>query len=300
MDIQHLRHFLRIADLGSVSLAALELNMAQSALSRSIGQMEQNLCAHLFTRHGRGVALTEAGRVLYEQGQGVVRQFDACLLAVKGHASASLQGTLAIGLPPSLCRVMAVPLLRAVKAQFPALQLTLREALSHTLAEWLAHGRVDLAVLYNQQASPKLNLHPIGQEKRYLVSSLDRTPKQNRISLKALSELPLVLPSQPHATRVMLERCLAAHGLRANVAMEVDVIPTILALVKAEPVHALLPRLAVLGIADAAAFSLVPITGHPLSSQVSVASANSQPLSARFDGVRVLLQGLLRETLAQT
>src|SRR5260370_4247443 len=76
MDFRQLRTFTCVAELGSLSKASDTLRIAQPALSRQIKLLEHELRAELFTRNGRGMVLTDAGRVLLARTSGMVRQID--------------------------------------------------------------------------------------------------------------------------------------------------------------------------------------------------------------------------------
>ena len=70
MNVKHLKFFLKIAEIGSLTQAAAVLCIAQPALSRQIQQLEEELAVTLFRRSERGVALTDAGRLLQARGRG--------------------------------------------------------------------------------------------------------------------------------------------------------------------------------------------------------------------------------------
>src|SRR6267142_2910421 len=76
MDLKQLRTFRAVAELGSLSKAADRLRAAQPALSRQIKLLEHELRVELFVRNGRGMLLTEAGRLLLARTSGIVRQID--------------------------------------------------------------------------------------------------------------------------------------------------------------------------------------------------------------------------------
>jgi LysR family nitrogen assimilation transcriptional regulator len=74
MELRQLRYFLKVADLGSISKAAVQLSIAQSAVSQQVSALEHGLRAKLFIRRSNGVELTEAGRLLYRHAQTITRQ----------------------------------------------------------------------------------------------------------------------------------------------------------------------------------------------------------------------------------
>ncbi|MBN8557847.1 MAG: LysR family transcriptional regulator, partial [Burkholderiales bacterium] len=159
MDLRQLEYFVRVAELGSFTRAALALDVAQPALSRQVRLLELELRQSLLTRHGRGAAPTEAGQVLLEHARGILHQVEHArdeLARLRG----ALAGRVTLGLPPSVARALAVPLVQAFGQQLPEARLSITEALSASMQEQLASGRLDIAVLYNAQPVPGLDIAP--------------------------------------------------------------------------------------------------------------------------------------------
>jgi LysR family transcriptional regulator, nitrogen assimilation regulatory protein len=85
MDFKQLHSFSRIAELGSFSKASLALDIAQPALSRQIRLLETEIGAALFIRHGRGVRLTERGRLMLDHARGIIHQCERAMALVRSH-----------------------------------------------------------------------------------------------------------------------------------------------------------------------------------------------------------------------
>ena len=118
MDLKQIEYFIRIAELGSFTRASIELNVAQPALSRQIRLLEVELGQSLLIRTGRGVNTTEAGKVLLEHGHGVLHQIERVREELS-RVRVGLIGRVAVGLPPSLTKILTVPLLKAFRAELP-------------------------------------------------------------------------------------------------------------------------------------------------------------------------------------
>ena len=102
--------------MGSFTRAASSLNVAQPALSRQIRLLEVELRQNLLVRNGRGAVMTEAGKVLLEHGRGILHQVERVREEL-GRVRGALAGRVAIGLPPSIAKVLTVPLTREFRAQ---------------------------------------------------------------------------------------------------------------------------------------------------------------------------------------
>ncbi len=279
MDLKQLEYFVRVAELGSFTKASLALDVAQPALSRQVRLLEVELRQNLLIRNGRGATPTEAGKLLLEHGRGILHQV-ARAREELGRVRGALAGRVAIGLPPSLARVLAVPLTRAFREQLPEASLSITEGLSTTMQEWLVTGRLDIAVLYNAQPAPEIEIAPLQDEELLLVErrppGLAEEPPPPPIPLAEVAQVPLVIPSRPNAIRMQVETEMAALGLRPTVALEIDGVPAILDLVADGAGAALLSRNAVARSIRPSAFRTRPIE-PPLRTRLSLATSSQRP-----------------------
>jgi LysR family nitrogen assimilation transcriptional regulator len=280
MDLKQLACFVRVAELGSFTRAAVALGVAQPALSRQVRLLEVELRQSLLVRNGRGAVPTEAGKLLLAHGRGILHQVQRAHEEL-GRLRGALAGRVAVGLPTSLARVLAVPLTRGFRQTMPEASLSISEGLSVALLESLLNGRLDIAVLYNAQASADLDITPLMVEELVLVQArppgLAEDPPPGAIALRALAELPLVIPSRPNAIRMHVESELAGIGCRPRIALEIDGVSAILDLVADGAGSAVLSRNAVASSVRPSAFSLRPIGEPPLRILVALATSALRP-----------------------
>ena len=279
MDLKQLEYFVRVAELGSFTKAALALDVAQPALSRQVRLLEVELRQNLLVRNGRGATPTEAGKLLLEHGRGILHQVERAREEL-GRVRGALAGRVAIGLPPSLARVITVPLTRAFRAQLPEASLSISEGLSVTMQEWLHTGRLDIAVLYNATHAPDIEITPLMEEELLLVQprppGLAEEPPPPPVPLAVVAALPLVIPSRPNAIRMHVEAEMAAIGVRPAIALEIDGVSAILDLVADGAGAALLSRQAVVSSIRPSAYRMRPID-PPLRTRVSLATSSQRP-----------------------
>ena len=258
MDLKQLEYFVRVAELGSFTRASQALDVAQPALSRQVRLLEVELRQNLLVRNGRGVTLTDAGALLLRHGRGILHQVARAQEELAGGRD-GLAGRVALGLPPSVARALAVPLTRAFRQRMPQARLSITEGLSLAMQEALGAGRLDIAVLYNARPAAGLEIEPLMEEDLVLVQArppgLAEDPRL-QLPLAELAGLPLVIPSQPNAIRMQVEAELAALGLRPQVALEIDGVPAILELVAEGLGSAVLTRHAVASAARPSAFTV--------------------------------------------
>jgi LysR family nitrogen assimilation transcriptional regulator len=245
MDLKQLEYFVRVAELGSFTRASIALNIAQPALSRQIRLLEVELRQNLLTRNGRGATPTAAGKLLLEHGRGILHQV-ALARQELSTARGALAGKVSIGLPPSLSKLITVPLTHAFRKELPQAQLTLTEGFSVLMFEGLRLGNLDMAVLYNPDKSPELEMSLLHEEELVLISprtsvKAATAKKDQQVSLAEIADLPLILPSRPNAFRILIEGEMIGIGCRPNITLEVDGLNAILNLVKEGLGHAVLP-----------------------------------------------------------
>ena len=296
MDLKQLEYFVRVAELGSFTRASIELNIAQPALSRQVRLLEVELRQNLLIRNGRGVTTTEAGKLLLEHGRGVLHQVERAreeLTRVRG----ALAGRVALGLPPSLSKVLTVPLTRTFRARLPEASLSVSEGLSASMQESLINGRLDIALLYNAAPSPDIETTPLLEEELFLVQSRRDAASSAPIPLREVADLPLVIPSRHNAIRVLVEGELAALGSHPKIALEIDSIAAILDLVVDGAGCAVLSRNAVTSLGKPGAFVVRPIVEPPLRSKLSLAVSSRRPTTLTQQAMIELIRHTAAELL---
>ncbi len=298
MDLKQIEYFVRVAELGSFTRAAVALDIAQPALSRQVRQLEVELRQALLVRNGRGATPTEAGQLLLEHGRGILHQVERAREEL-GRVRGALAGRVAVGVPPSVARVLTVPLIRAFRQRMPEASLSITEGLSGTMREALANGRLDIALLYNAEPTPEVELTPVAQEDLFLVQARGTGPAGARaVPLRELAGLPLVIPSRPNAIRMQVEAALAVAGLKPRIAVEIDGVAAILELVADGEGSAVLSRNAVQTSGRPEAFAMRPIGSPRLRSKLSLAVSAQRPSTLTQQAAVQLVRELAWRLLA--
>ena len=302
MDLKQLNCFVRVAELGSFTRAAQALDMTQPQLSRQVRALELRLRQPLLRRHGRGAEPTAGGQRLLEHARAILHQIARAEEDMLHQLDAIPGGQVALGLPPSVARVLAVPMMRAFGQAMPQGRLSISEGLSHALAQEVTQGRLDLAALYAPRAQPALLLEPLAEEELLLVGARPRglaeDPPPAPITLAALAHTPLVVPRLPNAVRACVESALAAQRLRPRIALEIDGVAAMLDLVADGAGHAVLSRHAVLRSPRPWAYTMQRIGDQGLRIALSVASSASHPGSAAQRATLRVLQQTAAKVLA--
>lgn len=302
MDLKQLESFVRVAELGSFTRAALALGIAQPALSRQVRLLEVELRQTLLARNGRGAVPTEAGALLLEHARGILHQVERAREEL-GRMRGSLSGRVTLGLPPSVARALAVPLTQAFRARLPEARLAITEGLSASMQEALLSGRLDIAVLYNAQSRPDFDIAPLATEELLLVqpASTQKPGHSPRpATLKEIARLPLIIPSRPNAIRMHIDAILDAAGLTPHIELEIDGVPAILDLVEDGVGCAILSRNAVFSAPRPDAFSARTIeTPRSPTLRIKLYTAVSalRPATRTQQAAMELVRALARERL---
>ena len=113
--------FVRVIDAGSFSGAAKQLRVGQSAVSKTIAQLEDRLGVRLLLRSTHGLTLTKAGRNFYERAKRTIEEAEQAEAAARGDA-ATLQGRLRVSAPVTFARLHVIPRLPAFLTEHPAVR----------------------------------------------------------------------------------------------------------------------------------------------------------------------------------
>lgn len=242
MEIRQLRYFVRIVELGSFSKAAKELYVAQPALSTQITNLEAELGTQLLSRSVRGVSATDAGKSLYLYAQSILRQIEMLKEEVSSQSDQP-KGPVVIGLPPSVSSVLAVPLITQIRHDSPQIQLKIVESLSGHLEDLVSTGKIEMGLLFHDEeptkdASRKIE-RAVGrvaimkEELLVFTSPNHSLAAETPVSAADVSKMDLFLPGPANITRQIIERHFESKGLKPKIAVELDSLPTIHALVSA-------------------------------------------------------------------
>lgn len=218
MDLRQLRYFVGIVQAGSLSRAASQLHVAQSAISQHLARLESELKQKLVIRGLKGVALTDAGVVLYRHAEAILRHVDVARQQAM-NAIAEPSGRVAIGFPSALSNILEYEYFLQMRKDYPKVVLHLTDGNSSLLRERLDNGRLDIALLFLGRSERGLFVEPLGQEELFYVSS---EPDSVPITLKEAAEGPLLLPGPGSGIEKAAREAFREHDLNPIVIGEID------------------------------------------------------------------------------
>lgn len=305
MEFKQLSYFLGIAESGSFSKAAIRLAVAQPILSRQIKLLEQELGVELLYRNGRGIVLSEAGKLLETYAKSVVSlvgQAQSEIAALR----AIPRGRVAIAMPPSIGWVLTGPLVLRCRETFPNILLHLAEGFSGHVAEWLSTGRVDIGIVYHAPRSPMLTTEPLFSDELILLGPVGDPADVggDTVQTVRLAEIPMILPARPHGLRLLIDNALEQAGVSARVEFEVDAMPSTLSLVEQGVGYTVLSEAAVKHLLNAGRIRSWSLVDPVLTRELMLATSTQRPMSVGTrlvtrlirDEVHVILRGHARRS----
>ncbi len=297
MELRALRYFMAVAEHGGYSRGAEVLRISQPAVSRQIRALEQSLGKPLFVRHSHGVSPTEAGRMLLERGQAILRQCAQAEADIR-EGAAGPAGAVSLAVPPAAGNFLIPELARRLAERHPGIALHVVAGFSTYTQEWLERGRVDLACLHDPQPLPGFVVTPLVREEVFLVGRRGalRLP-QPHVRAQDLADVKLILPGRPNASRRLLDGWLARRGARLDIRMEVDDHLIIRALIRDGLGFSLLTRgafAAELARGELEAWPLRPRAYWRLALMEAPEERRTPPVRALADLIRTTARDLVR------
>lgn len=300
IELRQLRYFLAIVEQGSLTRAAEVLRVAQPALSGHVRRMEAHLGTPLLLRTPKGVQPTEAGQALVRHARLMLDQLALAEEEIRGQRD-DPAGLVRLGLPGTIGQILAVPLIRAVRARHPRIELRVAEAMSGFVQDWLEAGRIDIAVLYEEAAGRGIRTERLLEEELVVIGAPARAAEmpQGALPLAAALRAGLILPGEGHGLRALLEAQAAVLGQPLATLIDVDSYQSIKALVAEGMGWSILPRNAVASEAARGALRIWPIRDPQLRRHVHLAHAARRPVTGAVAAVlelaRDTLHGLVRD-----
>jgi LysR family nitrogen assimilation transcriptional regulator len=295
MDTRRLESFVKIVDVGSITKAADILHIAQPALSAQISALESQYKQKLLIRSKQGVAPTEAGRALYQQAHIILRQVELAqaVVRVSGRAPA---GRVSIGLAPLTSgSALALPLLKEVKLRYPDIVLYINQHFGGVLSEAIMTGRMDMAYIYDSGPRRGVELNPVLTEELMIIAAPGTSlgdPGTGAVRLADLADVPLLMPSQIHTLRQVMDARFGELSLQPSISAELDSIVIMMQAVRAGLGAAVMP-LSVQRNFDLTDLIVRRIVDPEIQLTVSICTSEHQPMSEPALAVHQVLVELI-------
>jgi LysR family transcriptional regulator for metE and metH len=213
LELRHLRLVAGIADAGSMTKAAEQLHLTQSALSHQLRDIEGRLGTPFFTRLGRRMVLTAAGRRVLDSARRVIAEVERAEQDVRrlaGHGD----GTIRVCTQCNTGYHWLAPLLAAFQRKHPRVVVHIAADATARPVEALLDGRVDLAILIDPPADRRFRLRPLfADEMVAIVAKTHSLAKKRWVGAADLAPEHLLLYTSRPEESFLLRRVLAPASL---------------------------------------------------------------------------------------
>lgn len=202
--------------------AAEALHIAQPALSQQLSSLEAELKNRLFIRENKGVSPTRTADILYRQTQTILRQLEAtkALILNSTEHDEAITGKISIGLASSTASMLALPLIKRIKGEYPGILLELMSITSAELPTLLRDGRCDFILAPDPHQSEGVGIEGLLIEELFFLVA-NKIPKAGtKVSIKDIVNIPLILPSPPNKLRSRVDHAFLLEQLTYNLFAE--------------------------------------------------------------------------------
>lgn len=219
MELRQLRYLVRTIELGSISQAALDLGVAQSAVSLQIQRLEGELATRLLQRTPSGIIPTDAGNAFVSHAQLALRHADDAMVAAR---QSRLSGVVGLGLAPTTAGVLGVPLLQAMRRHYPDIRIHLVEGMSGHLGQMLNAREIDLAVLFGAEQARRWSVRHLLDERLFFVCAAAGGSAPLPTAIAEIADAALILPTHRHGLRRVIDLAFGSLSRSPNIVAEID------------------------------------------------------------------------------
>lgn len=222
MELRQLEFFLEVEKQQSFTKAAQAMFVAQPAISKSIGKLEQELGVILFKRTEKKVSLTPEGLEFFPHVKNIMEEVALAKLKME-ELSGLEKGTVTLGLPSMAGSFYFPNIIVAFKQAFPHLILTVVEAGTKEIKKMIEEDEIDLGVIIEDTQADKLDIFPFLKEEMVVcVPTTHPLAHQSSISYEALAHEPLILFKEGYYQRDIINVAAKRSGISPNVTFETN------------------------------------------------------------------------------
>jgi len=293
MDLRQLEIIRAIAETGSFTAAGDKLHVSQSAISRQILLLEEELKESVFLRVGRRIRITPAGESLLQLSHRVFQDLKDTIAGITD-SQESLRGTVRLLGGMTVCLYVFPPLLKHLRRVHPQLDVRLTVATADRSVQEIRAGRVDAGLLTLPIDASDMVTVPVLREELLIVTPTTHPlARRRRVAPHDLAGQPFVLFEVGSATRRVIDRFFASEQIEPTIVMDTENVEIIKAMVKTGLGIGIVPYQSVAREVRAGQFFCARVDGHELVRETGwvYARANRTPrmieeLLTAFEAVR--------------
>ncbi|WP_019613701.1 DNA-binding transcriptional regulator OxyR [Psychromonas ossibalaenae] len=297
MNFRDLEYLIALEELKHFRKAAEKCYVSQPTLSGQIRKLEDELNVQLMERSSRKVIFTQAGLDIVAKAKTILLEARALKEIAKSH-NEPMQGTLHIGLIPTVAPYLLPLIIPTIKQHFPELELYLHENQTHVLLKQLEQGELDclmLAVLPEMQSFQQYKLYDEPLE--LALAETHRWAKKSSIELSKLSGEHLLMLEDGHCLRDQaMGFCFAAGAIEDN-SFKATSLETLRHMISAENGLTLLPQLAIPTNRLQAGIKYIPFKQPVPSREIGLVCRNNSVRKVCFEQLSELISKTVQAKL---
>jgi LysR family nitrogen assimilation transcriptional regulator len=244
VSLSSLVTFVGVADSGSFYKASVSLKKSHVALRRQISLLEKECSELLFVRTSKGVSLTLHGQRLLPLAKRILENSAALFQDIKSNKKEP--SVVRVGFLRSLSKSFGSRIARQVKAAYPDIRLQIYSGSTPVLHEKLAHGELDIAVLFDSGDARRRNVKELAEIRHYLIGPVGNNPtRKKKVKFAELGKLPLILPNKSHGLRTCLDKLAKKNKVELSVSGEVNSLPLARPIIKSGGFYSIIAECAV-------------------------------------------------------
>jgi LysR family transcriptional regulator for metE and metH len=277
LEVRHLRLVAGIADAGSMTKAAERLFVTQSALSHQLRDIESRFETPFFTRVGRRMILTAAGRRVLDAARRVIGEMERAEEDVRRLAG-NTDGIIRVTTQCNTGYHWLAPLLAVYQRRHPRVSVNIAADATDRPLEALLDGRVDLAILIDARADPRLHLRPLfADEMAAIVAKAHPLARRRWVAAEDLAAEHLLLYSSRPEESFLLRRVMAPAGLKPARVSFIMLTEAMIELARAGNGVGIMPRWSAQKAIASGAVAALSITRRGMRRQWVAATLAAQP-----------------------
>lgn len=244
LNLDHLRTFAHVIDLGSFSAAAQRLQISQPGVSLQVRQLERQLGIRLIDRVGRRATATTAGEELLVHARRIDGTVAAALAAMLRHSKGTV-GRVRLGTGATACIYFLPPVLRSLRARFPELDIVVSTGNTSSILKAIEENTVDMGFVTLPAPGRMFDVRPVLDDEFVLCAGAAATKDAGKMGPTELARLPLILYESGANTRILLDQWAMRAGISLKPVMELGSVEAIKEVVRAGLGCGVIPHMAV-------------------------------------------------------
>lgn len=270
MDLHQLKVFQAVVKAGSFTRASNEIYLSQSTVSQHIKQLELQLGCQLFTRVGKRVLVTDAGRILFEHCERIFANVRNAEVAIR-ELNELQHGRLRLGTGITTLTYQLPPVLKAFKADYPGIELIVVMGITEAVVHQLRTQNIDMGLVTLPVAASDLRVTTLFAEELLITMNVhDPLARRKALVIDDLNKLSFILYEKHTMLRSAVDHFFAELGITPRVIMEMGNVEAIKSLVEAGLGVSILPHDAVRQESEAGKLRLMRVEKNQVFRQIGL------------------------------